>query len=195
LRGPRRVGGAEIDGFEDGAHRALGRDGIFAHEFSAAAQHTAEILRPRTIDCAVDDDLSDVPCPQLLRLGWTAQKGIGLSVCEELHRLDRRGDNPVYILVWVEPDLRGHHSQEQMGRRSKGWDSDLFAFEVGDTPNTSVAKQLEAANMRASQHRDREAAVDGLDVFRRILQTPNPALHRRALPECFGLVWASSGYP
>src|SRR5271169_1483525 len=58
-----------------------------------------------------------------------------------------------------------------MPRRSEGWDSDPFPFEVGDAPNACVAEQLEAADMRASQHRDREAAVDGLDVFRRILQT------------------------
>jgi hypothetical protein len=53
-----------------------------------------------------------MPCPQLLRLGRKTQKGVGLSVYEELHRLDRRGDNPVDILLRVEPDLSGYQGQE-----------------------------------------------------------------------------------
>src|SRR5215472_14625166 len=106
LRGTSGVGGAEIDGFEDGARRAFGRDGTFPHEFPAAAQHAAEILRPRTVDCAVDDDVSDMPGPQLLGLRRKAQKGVGLAVYEKLHRLDRRGgDDPVDILLRVDSDL------------------------------------------------------------------------------------------
>jgi|SRR6516165_11856944 hypothetical protein len=58
-----------------------------------------------------------------------------------------------------------------MVRRSEPWDSDPFAFEVDDAPNIFVSEQLEAADMRARQHRHREAAIDGHDVFRGILQT------------------------
>ena len=41
----------------------------------------------------------------------------------------------------------------------------------GDHLDAGVFRpHLEAANMRASQHRDRETAADGRDVFRRIFE-------------------------
>lgn len=82
-----------------------------------------------------------------------------------------------------------------MVRRSERWDSDLFAFEVDDAPSISVSEQLEAADMRAGQHGDWEAAVDGLDVFLMPTANLNPAPRWQAFPESFGLAGEDDGCP
>src|SRR4029077_17126231 len=57
LRRPGRLVGAQIGGLEDRPQYPLGCDRMVADELPVARQHAAEILRPRPIHRAVDDDV------------------------------------------------------------------------------------------------------------------------------------------
>src|SRR5262249_40807916 len=54
---------AEIDGFQDSAQRPLGGNRILANEFSASREKTAEVLRPGSINRAVDDCVAETSGP------------------------------------------------------------------------------------------------------------------------------------
>jgi hypothetical protein len=51
-------------------------------ELPTARDQAAEVLRPGSIRRAVDDDVSDLPGPELLRLRRKADVGVDLAVDE-----------------------------------------------------------------------------------------------------------------
>jgi hypothetical protein len=74
--------------------------------------HTADVLRPRAVDCTVDHDVSDMLCPQLLRLGQETQNASVIPSMKSCIGSTVEGDNPVDILLRVEPDLGGYQGQK-----------------------------------------------------------------------------------
>src|SRR6516225_3947503 len=83
---------------------------MVAHEIPVAAQHAAEILRPWTVHSGIDDHVSNVPRPQLLRLGREAQKRVDLALDETLVGLtfgsvvqcrSLRGSSPTWAAIRV----------------------------------------------------------------------------------------------
>ena len=60
LRDPIGLGGANVGGPHHRAHDALGRDRVAADKIGVADQHAAEILRPWTVQRAVEDHVADV---------------------------------------------------------------------------------------------------------------------------------------
>src|SRR5882724_835262 len=81
-----RFGGAKVGGFEDGPHYAFGCDGVSAHVFAVAGEHTAEILRPGAVHGGVDDHMPDAASAEILRLRRKAEECVDLSLREELGR-------------------------------------------------------------------------------------------------------------
>ena len=129
LRGPLRLGGAEVGGLEDGAQDALGRDRMVADEVAVADQHAAEVLRPRLVGGAVEDHVADLAGAQLLRLGRKAEEGIDLALGEQLHRRCRRAGRPSRCPLRVEPDIGRHDRQVQMCRlEPSAWMPTLLPF-------------------------------------------------------------------
>src|SRR5215472_484061 len=86
-RGSRRIASAQIGGLQDRPQHPLARDRVLAHELAIAGQQTAEILRPRPIQCGVYQHVADLAGAQFLRLGWEAEKGVDLARSEQLDRL------------------------------------------------------------------------------------------------------------
>ena len=102
-------------------------DGILPNEISIARQHAAKVLRPWTIDRAVDDHVTDLPGAQFLRFGRSAEKCVDLSLDKKVHRVDRRGQNPVDILR-VEPHVGGHAGDQHMRGQAPGLRAYLASF-------------------------------------------------------------------
>src|SRR6516165_1662347 len=78
------VGGAPIRGLEDGAQHPLAGNRILSDVVAVADQHAAEILRPGPINRTIDDDMPDVPRPQILWRRREAEERIDLSAREKL---------------------------------------------------------------------------------------------------------------
>jgi hypothetical protein len=57
---------------------------MVAHEIPVAPEHAAEILRPRAIHRAVDDDVADLARAQILRHRRQTQASVDLAVGEQL---------------------------------------------------------------------------------------------------------------
>ena len=108
LRNPRRLGGAEVGGLEDGAHHPPGRDRVLLDVFPVAAEHAAEILRPRAIHRRVQNHVPGMTGAQFLGLGREPEEGIDLALREQVERLDLGIDHPLKVLFGVEPDLGCH---------------------------------------------------------------------------------------
>src|SRR5207245_1798812 len=65
---------ANVSSFDDRAQEALGRDRILSYKIPVAYQHAAEVLRPRAVYGAIDDDVTDLAGAKFLRLRWKAQE-------------------------------------------------------------------------------------------------------------------------
>src|SRR5438874_12255691 len=90
---PRRsigFGRAEVGRFEDGAERALARHRMLAGELPVPGDDAAEVLRPRPVDPAVHDHMTDLLRPELLRHWREAHQGGDLLLRQEARRLARR---------------------------------------------------------------------------------------------------------
>src|SRR6516164_6617261 len=163
LRGARGVAGAQIRGLEDGAQCAFGGDRVAAHVLRVATHHATETLRPWAVHRTTENDLTNMPSAQILWFGWESQKRVDLALHEQLDWLDRGVGHPLDVLGRVEPDMRGHHGHEQVPGRSESLHAHALALEVGNAADAVLAEQFEAADMNASQHRDRFAGVERRD--------------------------------
>src|SRR5271169_5206676 len=81
-----RVTGAEIDALQNSAHDAFAGNRILSYELPVAGQHAAEILRPRAVDGAVDDDMADLAGAKFLRHRRQTEAGVDLAVCKQFSR-------------------------------------------------------------------------------------------------------------
>src|SRR5262249_50079344 len=79
-RRSRSIADTEIGRLENGAQHPLGRYRVLADEVPVARQHTAVVLRPRTIHGAVDNHMADLAGAQLLRLRRKTEPRIDFSV-------------------------------------------------------------------------------------------------------------------
>src|SRR5262249_14892258 len=132
--------------------------------------HAAIVLRPWTVDRAVDDHVADLAGAQLLRLRWEAESGIDLSVGEELHRRAGGTGDPVDILRRIEPDMRRQGGDEHVRGGAEVGHANGLASEVRDAADTFLAEQLEAADMDAADDRDLLAGIDRNDKRGRKVQ-------------------------
>ena len=81
--GPLRLEGAEVGPFQDRPQRPLGRDRMLPDELPVTRGEAAKVLRPRPVDRAVDDDVTDLPGAQLLRVRRKPEVGVDLSLREQ----------------------------------------------------------------------------------------------------------------
>src|SRR5262245_24532810 len=78
------LGGAEVGRLEDRADRALGRDRGLRHGLATPDDETAEVLGPGSVGGAVDDDIADLACAQLLGPRRESDVGVDLALGEKL---------------------------------------------------------------------------------------------------------------
>ena len=105
---------------------------------------------------------------RFLRLGRQAQKGVDLSVDEELHRLDRWLDDPMDIFARIDADMRGDQaSGTYAGASPRRRLPIALALQIGDAADLLIREQFEAADMHAGQDRDRHTRIDRVDAQRR----------------------------
>jgi len=95
--------------------------------------------------------MTDMPGPQLLRLGRKAQKCVDLALFVKLRRLDRGVDHPVDIAGRVKPDIGRHRRRIHVLARAQALHTDTLALQIGNTAHAFVAEQFEAADMHPRQ--------------------------------------------
>jgi hypothetical protein len=93
----------------------------------------------------------------LLRLGREAKKCVDLSRHKKLARFRRLAGDPMDVAVGVETDMRRHGGQEDVLVRAQARHADALAFQIRDAADALVAEQFKAADVDASQERDRIA--------------------------------------
>ena len=158
---PDRLGDAEVGGLEHRPHHALGSNRVEANEVAVAREQAAEILRPRPVEGTVEDDVTDIPGAQVLRLGREAEEGVDLAVYEQLHWLGRGTGDPVDIR-WPGRGRRRRRCWPKTDEwlEPRAGTPDGPALQVGDTADLLGREQLETARMNPRQHRDGLARID-----------------------------------
>src|SRR5439155_8707563 len=100
--GPFRLEGADVGRFQDGPERSLGRDRILANELSMTRGHAAKVLRPRPVDRAAGDDVSDFPGAELLSVRRKGEVGVDLPLREQALALGGGMLGERDVLVWIQ---------------------------------------------------------------------------------------------
>ena len=115
---------------------------MLAHELLMRSDDAAEVLRPRSIESATDDDVTYLLLAQFLRIRRKAHECIDLAVCEQLHRLGRRVDNEIDIPLGINADVGRHGGNEDMVCRSQFGDSHHLSLEIANRPYALGPEQL-----------------------------------------------------
>ena len=126
----------------------------------------AKVLRPRPVDRAVDDDVSDLPGAQLLRVRRKAEVGVDLSLREQPLALGGGMLDEVHVLARIQPHVGHHAGEEDVLGRPELSDRDRLALQIPDRANPVRPEQLETSHVHAAQDRDGVAGVQ-LDDQRR----------------------------
>src|SRR5262245_13019580 len=87
---------------------------MFPDELSVTREQTTEVLRPGSIDRAVDDGVTDSPCPQFLWLRRKADDCIHFTFAEEANGLPCGIRYPPDVFSGVEPDVGSDTREEDM---------------------------------------------------------------------------------
>src|SRR6516162_5100912 len=91
---------------------------MIAYILPMAAQHAAEILRPRQVRRSAEDYATDLSLTQFQGPGWRAEERIDFALHEELHRVEFGPGDPADIAGGFEPDLLGHDREQQVRGRA-----------------------------------------------------------------------------
>src|SRR6516165_1740601 len=105
---------SEIGGPQYRTQRALGSDRVPPDVLTVGRRHATKVLRPRAIDCRIQNHMTRTTGTQFLRLGRESEKRVDLALREQVERLELRVDNPSEIFFRIEPDL-GRHQPQQRG--------------------------------------------------------------------------------
>jgi hypothetical protein len=98
----------------------------------------------------IEDHATELARAQLVRLGRKCEKGFDLPFGEHLQRVGGGYDDPVDVLVGIEPDLRDHDREELMSARAVPLgDAYLPALQVTDGTNWLPHEELIAPGMHA----------------------------------------------
>jgi hypothetical protein len=114
LRNKGRLTYAQIRRPKHGANHALSGYGILSDEFAISRQHAAKVLRPRAIEGAIDDDVTDVLGTQTLWFWRKSEKSVDLALSKQLDRFDPLARYPLDILSRIEPNKRRHRADENV---------------------------------------------------------------------------------
>src|SRR5437764_1364458 len=79
-----------------------------------ASGHAAKVLRPRPVDRAVDDDVSEFPGAELLRIRRKCEVGVDLPSREQPLALGGGMLGEGDVLLWIQPDVSKHAGQEDV---------------------------------------------------------------------------------
>ena len=124
----------------------LGRRRVFANEFLGGDEHAAEVLRPRAVESAVDDDMPDVARAQVLRVGRQGEERVDLALDEKLLRGRERAGHPLDVLGGIEPDIGGHAGDQRLRHQSA---THLLALQISNAADAFVRKQRIASDVHS----------------------------------------------
>src|SRR5215467_4817485 len=165
-RGPLRIHGAEICRLQDRSHGSLGRYWITSDKRLISSYDAAEVVRPRSIYRAVDDNAPDPLRPELLGNRGESNEGIDLAISEETCRFGRVVGEPLDVSSRVETNIGGHAGKENMMSGIEARNSNGFSLEVAHGSNVPNPEELEAPDVDTRQEHNRETGVE-LDKERR----------------------------
>ena len=99
-------------------------------ELLVGGDDAAEILRPRAVEPAVDDSVTDLLVAQFLGIWGESHHSVDLSLSEKMHRFGRRMDDEIDIPLRVYSDMGRHGSDKDMVRRSQFRYGHCFSLKV-----------------------------------------------------------------
>src|SRR5687767_7499578 len=106
---------------------------ILLDKLSARVGHAAEVLRPRLVHHAIDNDVADLLRPELLRLWWKAQETVDFSLSQKLHRFGGWVNNPVDLFSGVKADIGCHAGKKDVVRGPELRDSHGLPLQIADS--------------------------------------------------------------
>jgi len=133
-------------------------------ELPIAGHHAAEVLCPRLIQGAVDDDTGNVSCPKGLWFGREPEERVDRALLQSPHRLDGRQGDPGDVPTWIETHVCRHAGKEDVGRSTQLRDGHGLALEVTDGSDLVRAEQLETADVAPCEDHDRITRRDSHDI-------------------------------
>src|SRR5215471_7710894 len=77
--------GADVGRLQKRPHGALGGHRVISDKLAVPGNRATEIARPGPVRTRVDDDVTDVPCPQFLRLWRVTHKAIDFPFRKKAH--------------------------------------------------------------------------------------------------------------
>src|SRR5712692_3142925 len=105
---------AEVGRLQDRAYCSLRGHGMPSDELTVARDDATEVLRPRAVDGAIDDHVTDFFRPEFLRIGREPQIGVDLPLIEEPHRVGRRVCHEVDVAARIQTHVGRHTGDEHM---------------------------------------------------------------------------------
>ena len=116
-----------------------------------------EVLRPRAVESAIDDDMPDLARAQVLRVGRQGEERVDLALDKKLLRSRKRAGHPLDVLGGIESDIGGHAGDQRLPHQST---THLLALQIANAADVFVRKQRIASDMHAGEHRRRRAGID-----------------------------------
>src|SRR5439155_20488199 len=129
----------------------FGRHRMISNEVLVSAHYAAEVLGPRAVLAAVDDDVADLLRPQLLRIGRKPQEGVDLALRQESHRLARGVRRPVDIFLRIQTNVSHHAREEDVLARAERLYADRLPLQVVHGADALRPEQHEAPNLNCSE--------------------------------------------
>src|SRR3989442_7023223 len=161
---------------------------MFADELPMPRGHAAKVLRPRPVDRAVDDDVSDLPGAELLSVRRKCEVGVDLSLREQALAFGGGMLGEGDVLVWIEPHMGKHAGEEDVRGLTQLGDRDRLTLQIPDHADPVRPEQLETAWVHTAQDRDGVAGVQPHDQWRDEVQGDID------LPRCQGVRYTRRGH-
>jgi hypothetical protein len=118
-----------------------------ADKVAVGRQHAAEVLRPRPVHTAIDDNVTDLARAELLRNRREAKHGIDFSVGEQPHCVCHRWRDECDVIMRIDADVRRDAGDVQVVAASKPRHGNGPPLQIFDRADAIGAEQLEAAGV------------------------------------------------
>src|SRR5262247_1442778 len=105
---------ADIGRFENRAQCSLSGRRMPFHKVLVGRDHAAEVVRPRTIDDAVENEVTNVLVPQFLWVRRKTKESVDLALAKESYCLSLRMHNPFDVFRGVPADMGQYSGKENV---------------------------------------------------------------------------------
>ena len=106
-------------------------------------QQQHEILRPRMVERAVDDDTADVAEAQVLCGSAESQERVDLPSAKKSFGFSSASADPIDVLGRVEPHISRQAGEEEVSAEPTRLQADARALQLGDSVDALAREQLE----------------------------------------------------